>query len=290
MALALSNAFTAMSREARRHERRTKNPANPELPAYDEEEMLMKFAMPGPNAPDDFLSGAFAPKNANDSDPALKFLHGTTTLGFVFSQGIIIAVDSRASMGSYIGSQTVKKCIEITPYLLGTMAGGAADCMFWERHLGRLCRLYELRNKERITTAAASKLLHNIMYSYKGYGLSMGTMIAGWDKDIGPNLYYCDSEGTRVKGQKFSVGSGSPYAYGVLDEGYKFDMSIDDACELGRRAIYHATFRDAMSGGRVSVYHVHENGWTKISMDDVQLLHEKYMKEAGRTTPAWNHM
>jgi hypothetical protein len=76
----------------------------------------------------------------------------------------------------------VKKCIEITPYLLGTMAGGAADCMYWERHLGRLCRLYELRNKERITTAAASKLLHNIMYSYKGYGLSMGTMIAGWDQ------------------------------------------------------------------------------------------------------------
>lgn len=51
--------------------------------------------------------------------------------------------------------------------------------MYWERHLGRLCRLYELRNKERITTAAASKLLHNIMYSYKGYGLSMGTMVAG---------------------------------------------------------------------------------------------------------------
>jgi 20S proteasome subunit beta 5 len=146
----------------------------------------------------------------------------------------------------------VKKCIEITPFLLGTMAGGAADCMYWERHLGRLCRLYELRNKERITTAAASKLLHNIMYGYKGQGLSMGTMIAGWDKDLGPNLYYCDSEGTRVKGQKFSVGSGSPYAYGVLDEGYKYDMSVEEACELGRRSIYHATFRDAMSGGRVS--------------------------------------
>lgn len=146
----------------------------------------------------------------------------------------------------------MKKCIEITPFLLGTMAGGAADCMYWERHLGRLCRLYELRNKERITTAAASKLLHNIMYGYKGYGLSMGTMIAGWDKDLGPNLYYCDSEGTRVKGDKFSVGSGSPYAYGVLDEGYKYEMSVQEACELGRRSIYHATFRDAMSGGRVS--------------------------------------
>jgi len=67
--------------------------------------------------------------------------------------------------------------------------------------------------------------------------------VQGWDQDIGPNLYYCDSEGTRVKGQKFSVGSGSPYAYGVLDEGYKFDMEVEEACELGRRSIYHATFR-----------------------------------------------
>ncbi len=67
----------------------------------------------------------------------------------------------------------MKKVIEINPYLLGTMAGGAADCSFWERELGRQCRLFELRNKERISVAAASKLLSNIVYQYKGYGLSM---------------------------------------------------------------------------------------------------------------------
>lgn len=94
--------------------------------------------------------------------------HGTTTLGFVFAHGIVIAVDSRATGGAYIGdyyffpscflfwsfgsiilnifflfltaSQDVKKVIEINPYLLGTMAGGAADCSFWERELGRQCR------------------------------------------------------------------------------------------------------------------------------------------------------
>lgn len=44
------------------------------------------------------------------------------------------------------------------------MAGGAADCQFWERDLGRQCRMYELRNKERISVAAASKLLANTMY------------------------------------------------------------------------------------------------------------------------------
>jgi hypothetical protein len=85
---------------------------------------------------------------------------------------------------SYVASQSVKKVIEINPYLLGTMAGGAADCSFWERELGRRCRLFELRAKQRISVAAASKLLCNIVYGYKGYGLSMGTMITGWDVTV----------------------------------------------------------------------------------------------------------
>lgn len=78
----------------------------------------------------------------------------------------------------------MKKVIEINPYLLGTMAGGAADCSYWERVLGVQCRLYELANKERISVAAASKLLANMVLQYKGMGLSMGTMIAGWDKKV----------------------------------------------------------------------------------------------------------
>eukprot|EP01092_Planopodium_desertum_P005671 TRINITY_DN23660_c2_g1_i1.p1 TRINITY_DN23660_c2_g1~~TRINITY_DN23660_c2_g1_i1.p1 ORF type:complete len:238 (-),score=5.59 TRINITY_DN23660_c2_g1_i1:277-966(-) len=201
--------------------------------------MLAPVAKPG-----QFLKTAFEHKDAPKS---IEMKHGTTTLAFVFKYGIIVAVDSRSTMGPYIASQSVKKVIEINPYLLGTMAGGAADCSFWERELGRQCRLWELRNKERISVAAASKLLGNIVYSYKGYGLSMGTMIAGWDK-TGPHLYYVDSDGSRVKGQRFSVGSGSTYAYGVMDSGFKWDMTPEVACELGRRSIYHATHRDAYSG------------------------------------------
>ena len=109
----------------------------------------------------------------------VKPAHGTTTLGFIFNGGIVIAVDSRASMGPVISSQTVKKVLEINPFLLGTMAGGAADCQFWQRNLGRQCRLFELQHKKRITVTAASKLLANTLYSYRGKGLSMGTMIAG---------------------------------------------------------------------------------------------------------------
>ena len=72
----------------------------------------------------------------------------------------------------------------LSRFLLGTMAGGAADCTYWERVLSKQCRLYELRNRERISVAAASKILANIAYNYKGMGLSMGTMIAGYDKRV----------------------------------------------------------------------------------------------------------
>jgi 20S proteasome alpha/beta subunit len=54
---------------------------------------------------------------------------------------------------------------------------------------------------------------------------SQGTMVAGYDPS-GPGLYYVDSDGQRTKGQRFSVGSGSLYAYGILDAGY-------DWCERG---------------------------------------------------------
>jgi len=68
------------------------------------------------------------------------------------------------------------------------MAGGAADCQYWETYLGTQCRLHELRNKERISVAAASKYLSNLVYGYKGMGLSMGTMICGWDKTVSVQL------------------------------------------------------------------------------------------------------
>lgn len=248
------------------------------LPQEEEEDQSLgpatSFPLPLSSNPAAFLH---THSDANpESNVKIRFAHGTTTLGFKFQHGVIIAVDSRASAGSYIASQTVKKVIEINPYLLGTMAGGAADCSYWERVLAMECRLYELRNGERISVAAASKILANIVYHYRGMGLSMGTMICGWDKR-GPGLFYVDSDGTRLADKLFSVGSGSTYAYGVLDAGYRWDLSVEEAYELAQRAIYHATFRDAYSGGHINLYHMKETGWERIkNMEDVGPLHHKF--------------
>lgn len=236
---------------------------------------INEFMLPAVANPAEFCREHFNAEKGKDQDRDIKFMKGTTTLAFKFQGGIVVSVDSRATQGNYIASQSVKKIIEINPFLLGTMAGGAADCQFWERDLGRQCRLYELRNKERISVAAASKLLANTMYQYRGYGLSMGTMITGWDK-TGPQLYYVDNDATRLHGNLFSVGSGSTYAYGVLDNYYRFDMTTEEAIELGKRAITHAAHRDAYSGGTNNVYLVEEKGWTKVWSGDTNDAYYKY--------------
>ncbi|KPM06769.1 proteasome subunit beta type-5-like protein, partial [Sarcoptes scabiei] len=103
-----------------------------------------------------------------------------------------------------------------------------------------------------------------------------GVMICGWDVVRGPQIFYVDNEGNRMNGNLFSVGSGSTFAYGVLDSGYRFDLSDDEAYDLGRRAIFHATHRDGMSGGIVRVYTIKQDGWKKITEQDMDNLYDAY--------------
>lgn len=221
--------------------------------------------------PDYEISPVTAPLTVD----AIKPRRGTTTLAFTFEHGMVIAVDSRATAGSYIATQTINKVIEVNKFLLGTMAGGAADCFYWEKHMGIHAKRFELENGFRISTGAASLYLSNCVHRFRGRGLSMGTMVCGWDRN-GPEIYYVDNDGKRVKGNLFSVGSGSTVAYGVLESGYKYEMSKEDALALGRRAIYHAGHRDAFSGGVVRVYFMDENGWVKIGDYDIKDLYEEF--------------
>jgi 20S proteasome subunit beta 5 len=152
------------------------------LSAEEQQELWLpplsnQFALP-PVAQSASWLRAMTDDHSNPSCP-IKIAHGTTTLAFRFQGGIIVATDSRATAGNWIASQTVKKVIEINNCLLGTMAGGAADCQYWLAWLGMQCRLHELRHKRRISVAAASKLLANLVYQYKGMGLSMVRVSTG---------------------------------------------------------------------------------------------------------------
>jgi 20S proteasome subunit beta 5 len=211
------------------------------------------------------------------------FNKGTTTLAFEFSEGVLVAVDARATQGAFISSNNVRKVIEINDFLLGTMAGGAADCFYWEKYVAMQCRIMELRQAKRPSVAAASSMLAGIMRQYRGRGLSMGTMFTGSDPGTGASLYYIDNDATRLKGQLFAVGSGGTFAYGVLDSQYRYDMKLDEAVNLGIRAICSATYKDSASGGVVRVYHVNQNGGWSLIHDaiDVSELHDEFQLSKG---------
>ncbi|KAL1984240.1 hypothetical protein VTN96DRAFT_9374 [Rasamsonia emersonii] len=258
--------------------------------------LSLKFDLPPIENPSAFLR-AMTDDHANPNAP-IKLAHGTTTLAFRFKDGIIVATDSRATAGNWIASQTVKKVIPVSrldlvtdkpqdapvPGLLGTMAGGAADCQYWLRYLAEQCTLHEIRHKRRITVAAASKILANLTYAYKGMGLSMGTMLAGVTPQEGPALYYIDSDGTRLSGNLFCVGSGQTFAYGVLDAEYRYDLSTEEALELAKRSILAATHRDAYSGGYINLYHVREEGWVHHGFMDTDPIFWKTKLEKGEFT------
>ena len=203
--------------------------------------------------------------------PPLEFAHGTTTLSFVFQGGIIAAVDSRASIGNFVGSKTVQKVLPVSRNILGTMAGGAADCSFWIRFLRSEAKMHELLNEGRgISVARASRIISNVLYQNRSLDLSVGTMIMGYHPRDGFSIYYVDNTGVRVEGDMFSVGSGSTFALGILDtEERRYDMTEEEAVSLGIKAIRHATLRDAGSGGYIGVYLITKDGWRKVFSEDL---------------------
>ncbi|PIO66616.1 peptidase, T1 family [Teladorsagia circumcincta] len=173
------------------------------------------------------------------------------------------------------------KILDIGDRMVATMAGGAADCQFWTRTVAKYCNLFELREKTQITVSAASKYFANVLYGYRGMGLSVGSMIAGYDKR-GPQIFKVDSDGDRCQLHMCSVGSGSLNAYGILDTHYKPKMTDEEALKLGRRAIMHATYRDTGSGGVCNMVHITPTEKHRLPPIDVSKLWYEFSEELGR--------
>ena len=207
------------------------------------------------------------------------FKKGTTTLSMKVKDALVLTVDSRATQGDYISTQSVTKYIPITSNIVGTIAGTAADCQYWLRVLGKECRLYELRNNCKISVAAASQLLASMLYEYRDMDLGTYSMICGYDES-GPHIYSIEAGGSRVEMNMFSLGSGSMFALSIADREYRYDMTTEEAVDLGRRAVFHATHRDCGSGGIISVVVIDKDGWRCVSRDDnTDLYYGKYQFE-----------
>ena len=175
---------------------------------------------------------------------------GTTTVGIVCKDGVVLAADRRATMGYLIATKDIKKIAQLDEHIAMTIAGSVGDTQVLERHLKAEFKLYKLQEGKRIPVKGGATLLANILYGRKYYPFLVQLLLGGYD-ETGPHLYSLALDGSIVEEKEyFSTGSGSPMVFGVLEDGYKKDMALEDAKRLAVRAVYAATQRDIASGGR----------------------------------------
>ncbi|MFA5332515.1 MAG: archaeal proteasome endopeptidase complex subunit beta [Methanoregula sp.] len=195
---------------------------------------------------------------------------GTTTVGLIFAGGVILATEKRATMGYMIASKRAKKVYRIADRIGMTIAGGVGDAQQLARIITVECNLYQIRRSRAISVGAASTLLSNYLNQNRYFPYYVQLLVGGVDEH-GPSVYSVDAMGGATKEEDIvSTGSGSPMAYGVLEDRYRPGMSEDEAIELAVRALRSAMKRDAGSGEGIHVVVITKDKFEDQSEDGIK--------------------
>jgi proteasome beta subunit len=196
-------------------------------------------------------------------------LKGTTTVGIVFEDGVVLATEKRAPMGYMIASKKAKKVYQIADRIGMTIAGGVGDAQQVARVMTVECSLYNIRRGRAMSVAAASTLLSNILNNNRYYPYYVQLLVGGYD-DSGPGLYSVDAMGGATREEEIvATGSGSPMAYGVLEDRFTKGMKRKDAVSLAVRAVRAAMKRDAGSGEGVHVVIITKDEYFEVPEDQL---------------------
>ena len=169
---------------------------------------------------------------------------GTSTVGITFDGGVVVGADHRATMGHFIANKSVQKLFKIGDNLALTTAGLVGHAQSLSRTLSAEVQLYELKRQTQMTVKGAATLTANILVGRPHW---VQLLIVGVDPS-GSHVYSIDSAGGSIPDVYCATGSGSPYMYGVLEDGFKDNMTRDQAVALAARALNASGQRDAASG------------------------------------------
>ncbi len=182
---------------------------------------------------------------------------GTTTIGVVCKDGIVLAADKRATAGNLIVTKYVQKVYAINENLALTMAGTVSDAQLLSKLIKAEIKLKEIRTGRNITVKEAANLLGGMVYSnIRKMSLIPGIshFVLGGRDEKGTEVWDLFADGSVTKIEDYiSSGSGSVMAYGVLETLYKKDITIEEAIKLVVKAVSAAIQRDSASGGGIDV-------------------------------------
>ncbi|MHA2405397.1 MAG: proteasome subunit beta [Candidatus Hermodarchaeia archaeon] len=189
-----------------------------------------------------------------------RLMSHTTTVAVKVNGGVILGSESQASMGYLVASDTAPKILQITDHTAMTISGSVADAQQLTNNIRAIAQLEALETGRELTVKAISRLTSSVLFRNRMFPLITMLIVGGVDKE-GVHIYMLDPLGSMLEEKKFTAtGSGSVVAYGVLEDEYRDNMTIEEGKDLVTRAVNAARKRDIASGGAIQMAIINTEG------------------------------
>jgi len=197
--------------------------------------------------------------------------HGTTTVGLVCSDGVVLATDTRVSAGSFIAHKRGKKLLRIDDNIAMTISGGVADANNVVDTLKYYTNLYRIERGRQMPVKAAAQVVSNVLFSSRLYPLIADVLVGGVDTK-GGSIFSVDFFGSMNQEKVVATGNGSPVAYGILESEYKEDMTAAKCYPIAAKAIIAATRRNVFTGDHFDIAVLDKAGFREIPEQEKEKL------------------
>jgi proteasome beta subunit len=196
---------------------------------------------------------------------------GTTTVGIIYKDGVILAADQRATLGN-IAEKDMPKVYKITSNIGVTTAGAVGDSLALIRFMRAQANLYEIERDTKMTPNAMASLLSNVLNGNRYYPFVFQPILGGINNK--PELFELTPFGCVTTKKDYAItGSGTTFAMTTLDNAYKKEMNEDEAIALAVKAVSAAKHRDIYSGGEsVTVVVIDKNGYREINRSQIDKI------------------
>jgi proteasome beta subunit len=203
---------------------------------------------------------------------------GTTTVGIIAKDAVVLAADMKATMGHLSYEKESKKIYKITRHIAVTNAGAVGDSLMLIRWLRAQANIYEIEQDKPVSPKALATLLSNILNAHRMFPYIVQFIVGGYVSK--PELYELTPFGGMLERHRYAVsGSGTQLALSTLDQHYKKDMDEKNAIALAIKAIVSSKERDIYTGGRsISVFVIDRKGVKELEENKVKEYVEREMK------------
>ncbi|GAB0087936.1 Proteasome subunit beta [Sergentomyia squamirostris] len=176
---------------------------------------------------------------------------GTTIVGIIYKDGVILGADTRATDGSIVADKLSEKIHVLAKNIYCCGAGTAADTERTTKTIASQLELHRLETGRIVPVSAANCMLKQMLFRYQGY-ISAALVLGGVD-NTGPYIYCIYPHGSTDKLPYATMGSGSLAAMSVFESRWRPDMEEAEGKKLVRDAIAAGVFNDLGSGSNVDL-------------------------------------